>query len=40
VTASGLAIRHRDLIVTLAARHKLSAVYPFRFFVIGGGLMS
>jgi putative tryptophan/tyrosine transport system substrate-binding protein len=40
VTASGLAIRHRDLVVTLAAQHKLPAVYPFRFFVIGGGLMS
>jgi len=40
VTASGLAIRHRDLIVTLAARHDLPAVYPFRFFVTGGGLMS
>jgi putative ABC transport system substrate-binding protein len=40
VTASGLAIRHRDLIATLAARHKLPAVYPFRFFVAGGGLMS
>jgi len=40
VTASGLAIRHRDLIVTLAAQHKLPAVYPFRFFVTGGGLMS
>ena len=40
VTASGLAIRNRDLIVTLAAQHKLPAVYPFRFFVTGGGLMS
>jgi putative ABC transport system substrate-binding protein len=40
VTASGLAIRHRDLIVTLAVRHKLPAVYPFRFFVAGGGLIS
>ena len=40
VTASALAIRHRDLIVTLAARHKLPAVYPFRFLVAGGGLIS
>jgi putative ABC transport system substrate-binding protein len=40
VTASGLAVRHRDLIITLAAQHKLPAVYPFRFFVTGGGLMS
>jgi len=31
---------HRDLIVTLAARHKLPAVYPFRFHVTGGGLIS
>jgi putative ABC transport system substrate-binding protein len=35
-----LAIRHRDLIVTLAARHKLPAVYPFRFFVADGGLVA
>jgi putative ABC transport system substrate-binding protein len=31
---------HRDLIVTLAARHKLPAVYFDRAFVEGGGLMS
>ena len=30
VTASGLAISHRNLIVTLAARHKLPVVYPYR----------
>ena len=30
----------RDLIVALAARHKLPAVYPYRFFVEAGGLMS
>jgi putative ABC transport system substrate-binding protein len=40
VTASTLANVHRDLIVTLAARHKLPAVYSARYFVIGGGLMS
>ena len=40
VTASALAIRHRDLIVTLAARHKLPAVYYDRIFVAGGGLIS
>jgi putative ABC transport system substrate-binding protein len=40
VTASGLAIVHRDLIITLAARHKLPAVYFERFFVTGGGLIS
>jgi putative ABC transport system substrate-binding protein len=31
---------HRDLIVTLAARHRLPAVYPFRHFVTTGGLIS
>jgi ABC-type uncharacterized transport system substrate-binding protein len=31
---------HRDLIITLAARHKLPAVYFERFFVAAGGLMS
>jgi ABC-type uncharacterized transport system substrate-binding protein len=40
VTASGLALRHRDLIVTLAARHKLPAIYWDRFFVTAGGLIS
>ena len=34
------ASRHRDLIVTLAARHKLPAVYFERFFVAAGGLIS
>ena len=40
VTVSGLAIAHRDLISKLAARHQLPAVYPFRYFVTSGGLMS
>jgi ABC-type uncharacterized transport system substrate-binding protein len=40
VTASGLAARHLDLIVTLAARYKLPAVYFERSFVAGGGLIS
>jgi putative ABC transport system substrate-binding protein len=40
VVASTLAVVHRDLIVTLAARHKLPAVYPSRFFVRSGGLIS
>ena len=31
---------HRDLIIELAARHRLPAVYPARFFVAAGGLMS
>ena len=38
--ASGAAVRHRDLIVTLAARHKLPAVYWKRLFVAAGGLIS
>jgi len=39
VTASPLAVVHRDLIITLAARHKLAAVYFERFFVAGGSLI-
>jgi putative ABC transport system substrate-binding protein len=40
VTGSALAAVHRNLIITLAARHKLPAVYFDRNFVIGGGLIS
>jgi putative ABC transport system substrate-binding protein len=40
LTPSGLANVHRDLIITLAARHKLPAVYYERFFVVAGGLVS
>ena len=40
VTASALADRHRELIIALAARHKLPAVYSARFFVAAGGLIS
>jgi putative ABC transport system substrate-binding protein len=40
VTGSGLAIIHRELIVTLAARYKLPAIYFQRFFVTVGGLIS
>ena len=40
VTASGSAYANRDLIVTLAARHKVPTVYFERSFVTGGGLMS
>jgi putative ABC transport system substrate-binding protein len=40
VPGSGLATLHRDLIITLAARHKLPAVYNERSFVAAGGLIS
>jgi putative ABC transport system substrate-binding protein len=40
VTASAVASAHRNLIVTLAARHKLPAVYYRRSFVSDGGLIS
>ena len=40
VTGSTLATLNRELIVTLAARLKLPAVYSLRFFVTGGGLIS
>jgi putative tryptophan/tyrosine transport system substrate-binding protein len=32
--------RNRDLIISLAARHRVPAVYPFRYFVTEGGLVS
>jgi len=40
VTAGAAATLHRDLIITLAARHKLPAVYYERFFVAAGGLIA
>ena len=40
VVAGGSAQRHRDLIISLAARHKLPAVYSERSFVAVGGLIS
>jgi len=39
VTVSPLALVHRDLIVSLAARHKLCAVYGLRPYVTAGGLI-
>jgi putative tryptophan/tyrosine transport system substrate-binding protein len=36
----GGVLKHRELTVALAARHRLPAVYPFRFFVTAGGLIS
>ena len=38
VTSSRLARVHRELIVTLAARHRLPAIYAFRVYVVAGGL--
>jgi ABC-type uncharacterized transport system substrate-binding protein len=40
LTASGAGLRHRELIIALAARHRLPAIYPYRIFVTVGGLMS
>jgi len=40
LTGSGLAAFHRDLIITLTARHKLPAVYVDRNYVAAGGLIS
>jgi putative ABC transport system substrate-binding protein len=40
VTTSRFARLYRDLIITLAARHKLPAVYPNRSYIIAGGLIS
>jgi len=40
VTAGPWGTVHRELIITLAAGHKLPAVYFERFFVTGGGLIS
>jgi putative ABC transport system substrate-binding protein len=40
VTANRFTTNHPDGIAALAARHKLPAVYPFRYFVEAGGLVS
>ena len=40
LTPSGLALDHRDLIIRLAAQHRLPAVYFQRAFVAAGGLIS
>jgi ABC-type uncharacterized transport system substrate-binding protein len=37
---SAPAILHRDLIISLSARHRLPAIYPYRFFATTGGFMS
>jgi putative ABC transport system substrate-binding protein len=40
VTGSAPAAVHRDLIIALADKHRLPAVYPFKFFATAGGLSS
>ena len=40
VLPSPYAATNRDSIIVLAARHRLPAVYPFRYFAAAGGLMS
>ncbi len=40
VTVSDVATIQRELIIALAARHRLPTVYPHRFFVEAGGLIS
>jgi putative ABC transport system substrate-binding protein len=40
LTSSTLAVAHRELIIALAAKHKLPAVYYRRYFVARGGLIS
>jgi putative ABC transport system substrate-binding protein len=40
VVVSAASLDHRDLIVGLAARHRLPTVYAYRIFVTGGGLIT
>jgi putative ABC transport system substrate-binding protein len=40
VTASPFGANHPDVIIALAARYKLPAIYPFRYFIEAGGLIS
>jgi putative ABC transport system substrate-binding protein len=40
VTASAFTTIHRELIIALARRHQLPAVYPFRYYITSGGLIS
>jgi putative ABC transport system substrate-binding protein len=40
LTSSAAGIRHREVILMLAARHRLPAIYPYRLFPATGGLMS
>jgi putative ABC transport system substrate-binding protein len=38
--AAPLTLNNRNLVISLAARHRMPAIYPFRFFVADGGLVS
>ena len=40
MTTSRAGLLYGNLIITLAARHRLPAVYPYRYFVAAGGLIS
>ena len=40
LTGSALAVAHRDLIIGLAAQHRLPAIYYERYFAVAGGLIS
>jgi putative ABC transport system substrate-binding protein len=40
VAPTAVTILHRDLIIALAARHRLPAVYPYRYFATAGGFIS
>jgi len=40
VAPNAVTILHRDLIIALAARHRLPAIYPYRFFAASGGFIS
>jgi putative ABC transport system substrate-binding protein len=40
VAVSSWATVHRELTIALAAKHRVPAIYPYRYFVAGGGLVS
>ena len=40
VVVSSWATVHRDIIIAVAGKHRLPAIYPYRYFVSGGGLVS
>jgi len=40
IVVNAWATVHRDLIMELAARHRLPTIYPYRYYVAGGGLVS